>query len=141
MKMYKQSQHLTSLVLVMVLIIALTSSAFAADTRSDPRISSSNANVLRGNDTLEIFFSITASSTMNTLGATRIVIQWDDGSNWITEDILSVTGYPNMQTVNATYHTALIRYTPLRPGKTYRAVVYLFATDDAGTSTHTEYGY
>ena len=72
-----------------------------------------SAESLVGSDgDLNIFFSITASSTMDVIGASRIDVQRYSGSRWVTECAITVEDEPEMQTSDAVRHSAIITYTP-----------------------------
>ncbi len=80
-------------------------------------------------------FSVTASSTMDILGASRIVVERDNGYRWVTECTLTANNIPAMQTSNATQYSASIPYEPIDPNAHYRAVVTFYAKDSSGSST------
>ena len=132
--MYKKIVRSTSLLLAVMLV--MTTSAFAVDVRASSRIDRSSAKVRVGTDgNLWAYFSITASSTMDDIGASEIAIQRYNGSYWITESRIMPEDAPEMQACNASRHSASIIYTPQYSGCTYRIVVSVYATDGSGTST------
>ncbi len=123
-------------VLFALLLILASTTAFAADTRASSRIMSYSAELRVGSDKgLNIYFSVTASSTMDIIGASRIDIQRYNGSRWITECTLTVEDEPEMQTSDAVRHSAIITYAPSYSGSDYRAAVTVYAKDGFGFST------
>ena len=119
------------------MMILMTATAFAADTqRASDRFNSYTANLyVVSNGDLDINFSVTASSTMDILGASRIVVERDNGYRWVTECTLTANNIPAMQTSNATQYSASIPYEPIDPNAHYRAVVTFYAKDSSGSST------
>lgn len=123
-------------VLSALLLMLVSTTAFALDTRASSRIMSYSAESRVGSDgDLNIFFSITASSTMEIIGASRIDVQRYSGSRWVTECTITVEDEPEMQTSDAVRHSAIITYTPSYSESDYRAVVTVYAKDSSGFST------
>ena len=124
-------------IVVLMMMILMTATAFAADTqRASDRFNSYTANLyVVSNGDLDINFSVTASSTMDILGASRIVVERDNGYRWVTECTLTANNIPAMQTSNATQYSASIPYEPIDPNAHYRAVVTFYAKDSSGSST------
>ena len=120
-----------------MMMILMTATAFAADTqRASDRFNSYTANLyVVSNGDLDINFSVTASSTMDILGASRIVVERDNGYRWVTECTLTANNIPAMQTSNATQYSASIPHEPIDPNAHYRAVVTFYAKDSSGSST------
>lgn len=122
--------------LCMSILIAFPTTAFALDTRANSRIKTCSALVrVENNGDLSVFFSITASTTMDVIGANKIVIQRYNGSKWVAESTLIPRDYPEMQTNNASQYSALISYAPDYSSSSYRAVVTVYAADNEGYST------
>ena len=123
-------------VLSALLLMLVSTTAFALDTRASSRIMSYSADSRVGSDgDLNIFFSITASSTMDVIGASRIDVQRYSGSRWVTECSITVKDEPKMQTSDAVRHSTIISYTPIYSNSDYRAVVTVYAKDSSGFST------
>lgn len=134
--MYNQKQTLRGIALLIALLMGLSTTAFATETRASSRIATYGANLFVGqNGDLSVYFSITASYTMQKIGASSIVIQRFDNSRWVTECTLTIKDVPEIQASNAGYHSATISYTPDYIGRTYRAEVKLIASDSSGSST------
>ena len=70
-------KNITKVVILLLAVLMIVSTpAFAMDMRASSRIISSSARVRSGDDSnLWVYFSITASSTMDNIGASKIVIQ------------------------------------------------------------------
>ncbi len=132
--MLKKVMHNMALFLVFSLILSAT--AFAMESRASVRIKRYSADLSAGDDgKLYILFSVTASSTMDVIGASKIDIQQNNDSRWVTECTLTVKDTPAMQTSNATRYSASIPYEPDYPNADYRAVVTFYAEDSSGSST------
>lgn len=123
-------------ILFLLLMILMTATAFAADTRASDRFSSHNAKLyVESNGDLEIYFSVITVNKMDVLGASRIVVERYNGFRWVTECTLTVKDAPEMQTSNASRYSASIPYEPNDPNANYRAVVTFYAKDSSGSST------
>lgn len=134
MNQYKKAVNKAAVVLVVLMILSTT--AFAADARASSRIDRATATLsVTSSGDLYVYFTVLASGTMDTLGANKIDIQRQDGSRWITEETLTTRDYPEIQTSNAARHSATVTYTPDYTGATYRVVVTAYAKDSSGSST------
>ena len=134
--MYKKIVRGMSLFFAILMI--LSTSAFAIDTRASSRIATSSVRIKMGVDSnLWVYFSINAVYTMDDIGASRITIQRYSGSRWITESTITPEDMPEMQASNELRHSAAVPYSPMYSGYSYRAVVTVYATDSSGTSTTT----
>lgn len=129
-------KRVTCGVLFTLLLMLVSTTAFASDTRASSRIMSYSAELRTGSDgDLNIYFSITASSTMDVIGASQIDIQRYNGSRWVSECVLTVADKPEMQTSKAVRHSAIITYTPNYSDLDYHATVTVYAKDGSGSST------
>lgn len=134
--MYKKIVRSISLFFAIIMIIS--TSSFAIDTRASSRIERTATQVKMDTDgNLWVYFSVNAFSIMDDIGASRIAIQRYNGSSWITECTLTPDDEPEMQASNELWHYATIPYSPKYSGYSYRAVVNIYATDSTGTSTKT----
>jgi len=132
--MYKKIVRGMSLFFAILMI--LSTSAFAMDMRASSRIERSSARVRMAADgNLWAYFSIDAVSVMDDIGASEIVIQRYNGFRWVTENTLTPTDAPEMQTSDAIHHSASIPYKPEYSGYSYRVVVSVYATNSSGTSS------
>lgn len=125
-----------SMALVLALLMLLPTTAFALEDRASSRIMFCDADLnLESNGDLDIYFSVTASSKMTTLGATRLLVQRYDGSSWTTEYTYIAYNTPELQSSDTGYHSAILVYTPRFSGYYYRAVITIYAQDSTGSST------
>lgn len=133
----RHSKKLFSIVALFLLVaMTLPAEVKAMESRTSSNIQYCMADVSVGRDgNLSIFFSIMASGTMDTLGASSISIQRYDGSRWSVECNLSTKDFPEMQTTDATMYTITIPYTPTHAGSYYRVVIVACAKNNSGTST------
>ncbi len=132
--MNRQKMRFCSISMFVVLLLSLATPAFATETREDSRIKTYTADLSANQSgNLIVFFTVTASSTMDTIGANRIVIQHYDGTRWVDEYIFTVKNAPEMQVTQSVRHSAAISYTPLNDGL-YRASVTVIAKDASGLS-------
>jgi len=132
--MYKKLVRNMSL--FFAILVIMSTSAFAMDMRASSRIERSSARIMVDADgNLWVHFSVDAISTMDDIGASKIVIQRYSGSRWVTESTLTPLDAPEMQTSDAISHHASVTYKPVYSGYTYRAVVSVYATDISGTSS------
>lgn len=122
------------LFLLMMLLMAAT--VFAADMRASDRFSDYTARLyVESNGDLDIYFSVSTESTMDILGASKILVERDNGYRWVAESTLTAKNTPEMQTTNASQYSAWIPYEPNDPNANYRATVTFYARDSSGSST------
>lgn len=134
MNQHKKAVHKITAVILVVLMI-LSTTAFAADARASSRISRVIPSLCVTNSgDLSVSFTVLATGTMDTVGASKIDIQRYNGSRWVTEETLTTRDYPEIQTSNAARHSATVTYTPDYTGATYQAVVTGYAKDSSGSS-------
>lgn len=132
--MFKKTTRGVSLFLAM--LILLSTPAFALETYASSRIDRCSARAKAGTDgNFWVYFSVTASSTMDDIGASKIVIQRYTGSRWVTEATLTPADVPEMETTDAIRHSASISYAPKYSGYSYQAVVTVYASDSSGISS------
>lgn len=136
-----QKKVIRSIALFLMLSLVLSATAIAMDARASSRFKRYSAELSAGNDgNVYVLFSVTASSTMDIIGASSITIQRYDDAQWVTECILTVKDEPRMQTTDAARYSASISYKPIsyKPisyNTDYRAVVTVYAKDSSGSST------
>ena len=123
-------------ILFLLLMILMVTPVFAADMRASDKFANYNAKLyVESNGDFDIYFSVTASGTMDILGASKIVVERTNGYRWAAECTLTVQYAPEMQATNASRHSAWISYEPNDPNANYRAIVTLYAEDSTGSST------
>lgn len=134
MNQHKRTANKVAVIFAVLMILSTT--AFAMDTRSSNRIEKVTPTLsVTSSGDLRVSFTVVAVGTMDTIGASKIDIKRYDGSRWITEETLTVQDYPEIQTTKAFRHSASIDYTPDYTGATYQAVVTAYAKDSSGSST------
>ncbi len=134
MNICKKATRGTALFLAFLMILSTT--ALAVNSRaSDTFIRYSASLSLKDDGDLEIYFNVATSRHMDIIGASTINIQRYNGTRWVTEETLTVNDCPEIQTSNASRHSASITYTPDYTGATYQAVVTVYAKDSSGSST------
>ena len=72
---------------------------------------------------------------MNVLGTTSIVVQRFNGTSWVSEYTFNIRDYPKMQTNNKSSYWATMLYSPHYLGTQYRAMVFFYARNSAGSDT------
>ena len=84
-------------------------------------------------DNYQIWFDVTALSTMQKLGASKIKVQRStDKVNWTTVQTYNMADYSQMTTSNAVTYINCVPFTATS-GYYYRAVVTLYAKNSSGT--------
>lgn len=125
------------LCMIMVFVTVFSTAAFAAETPA-PRASnffmaSSVYFWHVSGDNYQIWFDVTALSTMQKLGASKIKVQRStDKVNWTTVKTYDMADYSQMTTSNAFTYANCVSYTAT-DGYYYRAVVTLYAKNSSGT--------
>ena len=120
----------------LLLLMFMTATVFATENRASERFISYDASqYVVSNGDLDINFSVIAVGRMDILGASKIVVERNNGYSWAAESTLTVQDAPEMQATNASRHSAWISYEPNDPNANYRAIVTLYAEDSTGSST------
>ena len=126
---------------LLVAAMLLTISAFAAEMpRASNFFTRTSTYIDKTTGTsFEVWFDVTATGTMDELGATTIKIQRSpDGSNWTTMKTFSKDSYSQMIDEDTAWHGSYVTYTGTA-GYYYRAKVTFYAKNDSGTGTYTMY--
>ena len=122
--------------LLLVCIMMFSTTALAAET-AESRASSffSASSVYFWNTSgrnYQIWFDVTATGTMQKLGASKITVQRStDNSNWTTVQTYYMENYPQMTATNTVHHANYVTFTATA-GYSYRAIVYLYAKNSSG---------
>lgn len=131
------------LCMIMVFVTVLSTAAFAAETPA-PRASNffMASSVyfwhVSGND-YQVWFDVTALSTMQKLGASKIRVQRStDEVNWTTVQTYNMEDYSQMTTSNAFTYINKVPFSATT-GYSYRAIVTLYAKNSSGTGEMNEY--
>lgn len=131
----------TCMLLAMVMVLAIP--AFAVEA-IEPKASSffGRSSVYLCNvsgNYFEAWFDVTATGTMDAIGASVIKIQQSsDGVNWTTVKTCLKENYLYLVDYNSTTHTAGVSYTGTA-GYYYRAYIELYAKKGVNTGTMSEY--
>ena len=122
---------------ILVFAMVISTAAFAAEP-VNPRASmfftaSSVYFWHTSGNSYQIWFDVTAKSTMQKLGASKIKVQRStDKVNWTTVKTYDMADYSQMTTSNAFTYANCVSYTAT-DGYYYRAVVTLYAKNSSGT--------
>lgn len=129
--------------LVLVFVTVFSTVAFAAET-PQPRASmffmSSSVYFwhVSGND-YQVWFDVTAKSTMQKLGASKIKVQRStDEVNWTTVKTYNMADYSQMTQSNSYTYANCVPFSATT-GYSYRAIVTLYAKNSNGTGEMNEY--
>lgn len=124
------------LLAVVCLFSAIGVRGYAAETRASDQIRIYGAGISWSSDgRLEIRFTIQGTTIMDALGASSVVVQRLSGSNWVSEYTFNIRDYPKLQASNTNYHALVMSYSPRYSGASYRAMVFFYARNSAGTDT------
>lgn len=122
--------------LLLVCVMMFSTTALAAET-AEPRGSDffAASSVYFWNTSgrnYQIWFDVTAKSTMQKLGASEITVQRStDNSNWTTVQTYYMANYPQMISTNTSRAANYVSFTATA-GYSYRAIVYLYAKNSSG---------
>ena len=122
--------------LLLVCVMMFSTTALAAET-AESRASSffSASSVYFWNTSgrnYQIWFDVTATGTMQKLGASEITVQRStDNSNWTTVKTYNMADYSQMISTNTSRAINYVSYTATA-GYSYRAIVYLYAKNSSG---------
>jgi len=89
----------------------------------------------------QVWFDVRAVRAMDELGASTIKIQQSsDTVNWTTIATYTKDYYPSMITrIGTVGYSSYIQFSNVVPGFYYRAYVEVYAMDDSGTATRSDY--
>lgn len=131
-------KHIRRVVAVFLLLITLSVSSSAVNLRSSEYLSTYYADVLKTDSgSISVFFTVTAPSKMEQLGANRIYIQRYTGSYWTTEYTFTYPESAELQGENVIRYAKKITYDPVYSSAQYRAVVTFYAAKGSGSDTGT----
>lgn len=131
-------KHIRRVVAVFLLLITLSVSSSAVNLRSSEYLSTYYADVLKTDSgSISVFFTVTAPSKMEQLGANRIYIQRYTGSYWTTEYTFTYPESAELQGENVIRYAKKITYAPVYSSAQYRAIVVFYAAKGSGSDTGT----
>ncbi len=122
--------------LILVVIICLSFSSIAAESRASLYISRCSGSIGKDDEGLIIGFSITGTNIMTNIGATRVEIKNASGRTVATYRYTD-DGYSYMMASNTFSYAASITYEDAVPGNEYYAVIYFKAGNSNGSDTDT----
>ena len=141
--MYKRNYSVTirmvAMLLAVALILPMGVSATTVETvqpRASYYLSSYNAYVYpAGSGKIQVWFSVTGTDDMDTLGALTIKIyESTDNSTWTWKKSFSNGNYPSMVGYDDYYHSGHVDYQGVA-GRYYRAYVCIWAGKDGDGDT------
>ena len=123
-----------TVLLYMVLLCSIP--AYAVEARADDRIMYNTVTLSKSsNGDLSIFFSVQATGKMDVIGASRVEIQRNTLTGWVTEYTFTPDNAPTIQAKDKVQHSTTLTYSPLFAEKVYRAIVTIYVKDTSGSST------
>lgn len=136
-------KFLQTVSILMVAVIMFTTTAFASES-ANPRASNyfamTSTYIDRYSDnSLEIWFDVTAVDGMSELGVRYIELQKStDKSNWTTVKTYDKADYSQMICKNTVAHADCVTYQG-SSGYYYRAYVEFYAKNSSGTGVYSRY--
>ncbi len=125
-----------ALLAVLLFVVWGSTQGYAAQARASEEIMSFYATISKNNQgQLSIYFSIKCRTNMDALGTTSIVVQRFNGTSWVAEYTFNIREYPKMQINNKSSYSATLSYSPDKRGAQYRAMVFFYARNSAGSDT------
>ena len=132
----KRKWPIRALMVLLCMTMLCSIPAHAAETRASDRIYHSAVSLSKkSNGDLSIYFSVQATDTMDKIGASSVEVQRNTIFGWVTEYTFDTDNTPTLQTENKSHYSAVLTYSPLFPGKEYRAVVMIYVENASGVST------
>lgn len=90
----------------------------------------------------EVWFSVSAVSTMTKLGVNYIDIERSsDGVNWSVVKTYTKEAYSSLVASNTGYHSGHVTYSNMQSGYQYRAYVDFYAKNSTGSASYGVYAY
>lgn len=137
--MRKRYLKMAVVLLCLFMLCSIFTNTYALEPYASSQITLHSATLDKGTDGyLYVTFTISTNKIMNVIGASSVVIQRYSLFQWVNEHTITPDDMPELLDTNTGYHALIIRYKPLFPNATYRAVVNLYAKSDTMTSTVTD---
>ena len=135
--MKKSFKRSLALLFVVVAIISISAPAFAADVDNEPQRASAYINAVYAhtsinNGYVKVYFAITGTGTMTSLGATEILIYDSDNDCVACLDSSNTSG---LMGYNRGYYSNTVTGLSAVPGEHYYAFVGFKATNSSGYDT------
>lgn len=132
----KKRQSIRVFLILLCAVLLCSVPAYAVDARASERIDLSMAAVGKTDSgDIGVYFMVGATGEMDVLGASSVEIQRKTITGWVTEHRFTSDSTPELLTTNSPRHSAYLIYSPIFPGKTYRAVVMIYVKNATGVST------
>lgn len=129
-------RYVTLLVAMLCLFSIVGVRGHAVQSRASEQIRNCYVSISQSaHGQLGISFTIRATTNMDVLGVTSIVVQRFNGTSWVSEYTFNIRDYPEMQTNNKSSYSATMSYSPRYSGTQYRAMVFFYARNSAGSDT------
>lgn len=131
-----KKKFIRALMILLCTMMLCSIPAYAAETRASERIMLSTTTIGKTeNGDLSAYFMVQGTGEMDVIGATSLEIQRKTITGWVREYTFTSDKTPELLATNRMWHSARLTYTPLFPGKTYRAVANIYVKNSEGTST------
>ena len=131
----KKQKFYRAMALCLTLLMVLSTTVFAAESRASEYLSAFSATAAKTRDgDIAVSCSVTGSKKMDSIGVSRIEIQWYNGSRWTTEEIYTSGDLLDLQASNEMYVSGRLTHTPEESGS-YRALVTVYARDANGSDS------
>ena len=131
----KKQKFYRAMALCLTLLMVLSTTVFAAESRASEYLSAFSATAAKTRDgDIAVSCSVTGSKKMDSIGVSRIEIQWYNASRWTTEEIYTSSDLSNLQASNSIYVSGKFIHTPEESGS-YRALVTVYAEDGSGSDS------
>lgn len=131
----KRKNFYRILVLCVTFLTLFSLTALAVESRASEYLSLYSATVAKTRDgNLVVSCSVTGSREMDSIGVSRIEIQWYNGSRWTTEETYTSKDLSDLQASNEIYVSGRFTHTPEESGS-YRALVTVYARDGSGSDS------
>ena len=131
----KKQKFYRIMVLGLTLVMLLSATAFAVESRASEYLSFFSATVTEtGDGDLAVSCTVTGSKEMDSIGVNRIEIQWYNGSRWAVEKVYTSRELLDLQASNDMYVSGKLIHTPEKSGP-YRALVTVYAKDGKGSDS------
>lgn len=130
-----KEKKIITIIITLVVVLSLSVNAFADYLPlSNPNIAITSGYISKaGNGKINIFFDVTATGKMVTLGAESIALYKSNGSYVTT---LYSSNYDNMLGSNAAWYSSSVSYSA-ESGQTYYAIITFYADSGSVSSTAT----
>jgi hypothetical protein len=130
-----KSKKLGLIAIALLLLSFMTGVATLAVSEASEELSSYMAAIYAdGGGIVTCEFAVYATGTADEVGATQIVIQRKNGSNWITAQAFTRYAYSNLIGNNCLVHSSSVSYSGTI-GQQYRAVVTMYAKIGSGSTS------